>query len=110
MEPFFSEASPFRTRSSHPWIVDNGLDDRAQETLEKLYAPVDARVAEEAYTTFDEFEAERKKVRRKLAAKFSVEGPGTFLVCVTSKLSSNRPTNEPIVQASKQPTNRPTNQ
>mmetsp|Transcript_49551 Transcript_49551/g.117872 ORF Transcript_49551/g.117872 Transcript_49551/m.117872 type:complete len:1566 (+) Transcript_49551:63-4760(+) len=37
---------------------------RAQETLEKLYAPVDAKVAEEAFTTFEEFEAERKKVRQ----------------------------------------------
>jgi len=37
---------------------------RAQETLEKLYAPVDARVAEESHETFDEFEAERKKVRQ----------------------------------------------
>ena len=37
--------------------------DRAKEVLEKLYAPLDIKVQEEVFTSFDEFEVERKKVR-----------------------------------------------
>ena len=37
--------------------------DRAKEVLEKLYAPLDIKVQEEVFASFDEFEVERKKVR-----------------------------------------------
>jgi len=37
--------------------------EKAKEVLEKLYAPLDIKVQEEAFASFDEYEAERKKVR-----------------------------------------------
>jgi hypothetical protein len=37
--------------------------EKAKETLDKLYAPVDMRVQEDSFATFDEYEVERKKVR-----------------------------------------------
>ncbi len=56
--------------------------EKAKETLEKLYGPVDMRVQEDSFATFDEYELERKRVRQAYMEQVP-QGPAKMEVWAT---------------------------